>query len=194
MLLPPAYRCKLFSICIHVVNRQRFVFIFVFFRALATYIQIKDFMWAAHTHTLTYHLCTHLHINLCACFYVCVYIYLPYYNFVLPFFAAATALLLRWQPQQSPRLTLPRLPLPACVQPRLRSRQRAAHVDVAVAVGVAGKKVLKSAPLCRCDVSLSLTIARLSRDLVLSAESSKNIYFAHPRIFTFDNFFFINLV
>lgn len=132
-------------------------------------------MGSTHTHTLTYHLCTHLHINLCACLPVCVYIYLPYYNFVLPFFAAATALLLRWQPQQSPRLTLPRLPLPACVQPRLRSRQRAAHVDVAVAVGVAGKKVLKSAPLCRCDVSLSLTIARLSRDLVLSAESSKNI-------------------
>lgn len=92
----------------------------------------------------------------------------------------------------SPGLTLLRLPLPASVQPRLRSRQRAAHVDVAVAVGVAGKKVLKSAPLCRCDVSLSLTIAQLSRDLVLSAESSKTIYFAHPRIFTFDNNFFFH--
>lgn len=28
LLLPPAYRCKLFSICMHVVNRQSFVFIF----------------------------------------------------------------------------------------------------------------------------------------------------------------------
>lgn len=101
LLLPPAYRCKLFSICMHVVNRQSFVFIFVLLFSGFSHIQIKDFMWAAHTHThLPTHFCTHLHINMSV--HVCVCIYLPYYNFVLPFFAAATALLLRWQPQQSP--------------------------------------------------------------------------------------------
>lgn len=118
--------------------------------------------------------------------YACICIYLPYYNFVLPFFAAATALLLlllRWRcstaaiPQVNSavcRLCLrpaPPAQSPTCAPPP--------HVvDVAVAVGVAGKKVLKSAPLCRCDVSLSLTIARLSRDLVLSAESSTTIFFS----------------
>lgn len=72
VLLPPAYRCKLFSICIHVVNRQRFVFIFVFFRALATYIQIKDFMWAAHTHLPT----TYVPIYILICVHVCLCVWI----------------------------------------------------------------------------------------------------------------------
>lgn len=121
--------------------------------------------------------------------HVCICIYLPYYNFVLPFFAAATALLLlllRWRcstaaiPQVNSavcRLCLrpaPPAQSPTCAPPP----PHVVDVAVAVAVGVAGKKVLKSAPLCRCDVSLSLTIARLSRDLVLSAESSTIIFFS----------------
>lgn len=72
-MLPPAYRCKLFSICMHVVNRQSFVFIFVLlFRASATY-KLKT-LCGQHTHTHTYlHTFLPIYILLYVCMCVCVF-------------------------------------------------------------------------------------------------------------------------